>query len=269
MYQSHWGLQAQPFGDARRGGAFYQSPTHEEALARLYFLVEQRRRLGLLLGAPGSGKSLLLSVFAHELRQAGGHVAATQLQGLEPVELLWELAVQLGLNPPAPTSVPELWRMLNDRLAEHRFQQWSTVILLDDADQAAPRVLDQVLRLDRQASATGSELTLVLTARPDRVMHLGVAFTELTDLRIDLTPWDLDETEGYLRSALEQAGCRRAVFDPEAVARLHELTGGIPRRVSRLADLALLAGAGQGLEHIDAEVVQSVYRELEVAPCSR
>ena len=64
MYASHWGLRESPFRNCLDPHCFYQSPTHEEALARLHFLVEQHRRLGLLLGPDGSGKSLLLEVFA-------------------------------------------------------------------------------------------------------------------------------------------------------------------------------------------------------------
>ena len=75
MYQAHWGLQESPFRGLLDPKFFYQSPTHEEALARLQFLVDQQRRLGLLVGPPGSGKSLLLEVFAAAAspqRPAGG-----------------------------------------------------------------------------------------------------------------------------------------------------------------------------------------------------
>ena len=71
MYQSHWGLRESPFRNCLDPQSFYQSPTHEEALARLHFLVEQHRRLGLLLGPAGSGKSLLLEVFAAATRRRG------------------------------------------------------------------------------------------------------------------------------------------------------------------------------------------------------
>jgi len=70
MYQTHWGLQESPFRGCLDPKSFYQSPTHEEALARLHFLVEHGRRLGLLTGPSGSGKSLLLEVFgSHEFDQ--------------------------------------------------------------------------------------------------------------------------------------------------------------------------------------------------------
>ena len=50
-YQSYWGIRCAPFRGCFDPEFFYQSPTHEEALARLHFLVEQRRRMGLLIGA--------------------------------------------------------------------------------------------------------------------------------------------------------------------------------------------------------------------------
>ena len=87
----------------------------------------------------------------------------------------------------------------------------------------------------------------------------------LADLRIDIEPWGRDETEKYLRASLAQAGCRTAVFAEPALARLQELSHGIPRRINQLADLALLAGAGQDLPQIGPEVVESAYRELSVA----
>ncbi len=64
MYETHWGLDVSPFRGLADPRFFYCSPTHDEALARLTFLVENRRRLGLLLGEPGSGKTLVLKVLS-------------------------------------------------------------------------------------------------------------------------------------------------------------------------------------------------------------
>ena len=99
MYQSHWGLREMPFSGCVDPKYFFPSPTHEEALARLHFLVENHRRLGLLFGASGFGKSLLLEVFAEQLRRSGQAVAKLNLVGLDSMEMLWQLAVGLGLNP--------------------------------------------------------------------------------------------------------------------------------------------------------------------------
>lgn len=264
MYHSHWGLAAAPFRGRLDPKTYHPSPTHEEALARLHFLVEERRRLGLLLGEPGSGKSLALEVFARQLRRAGRPVVEIGLVGLEKGEFLRLLAMELGLNAERVAGTASLWRMLADRIAEHRFQQLETVLLLDDVDQAPQEVFGQLVRLAKFDPSPDSRLTLLLAGNPAGMGRLGINLLELAELRIDLEPWEPADTEGYIRAALAQAGCKAAVFDPAAVARLHELAQGLPRRVIQLADLALLAGAGRGLKQIDAETIDSACQELGV-----
>jgi type II secretory pathway predicted ATPase ExeA len=262
MYQAHWGLQESPFRGRLDPKFFYQSPTHEEALARLHFLSDQQRRLGLLVGPAGSGKSMLLEVFAQQLQRTGRPVAKLSLLGVEPAEMLWLLAAGWGLSLNPTQSLAALWRAVTDRLTEFRYQRLAAMALLDDADQADPQVLQHVTRLARFDPSPETRLTLVLAGHNERIAKLGEPLRELVDLRIEVEPWEAADTKEFLDERLAQAGGRSPVFADEAVARLHELSHGIPRRVSRLADLALLAGAGQDLQQIDAGVVEEVYQEL-------
>jgi general secretion pathway protein A len=262
MYSSHWGLKASPFCRGLDSHYFYTSPTHEEALARLHFLVENRRRLGWLTGPAGSGKSLLLTVFAEQLQRRGAAVSQMNLLGQEPAEMLWQLAADLGANPPLSAPAGVLWRTLEDRLMEHRWQQLDTVFLLDEADGASDQIALTLLRLMQFDESSESRLTIVLAGRRERLTPLGKRLGELTELRIDLEPWEQPETENYLNHSLQQAGRSEPVFSESAMERLHALTAGNPRQVSRLADLALVAGAGEELTQINAAVVDSVSREL-------
>jgi len=262
MYQSHWGLRDTPFRTCLDPGFFYQSPSHEEALARLHFLVEEHRPLGILTGQPGSGKSLLLEVLAEQLRRSGRAVAKTSLLAMQTTEMLWQLAAGLGCNPDRSATIGSLWQTLSDRLIEHRYERRDTALLLDDADRADRDLLAQVARLVHLGTTAESRLTVVLVARPSRLDRLGSDLLELAELRVDVEPWDPLETEQYVNSSLARAGSTSAVFADEALARLQQLTGGVPRRVNQLADLALIAGAGQDLQQIDADVVQSAYEEL-------
>ncbi len=264
MYQSHWGLREIPFRNRLDPRFFFESPTHEEGLARLHFLVEQRRRLGLLMGGSGSGKSLLLEIFAAQNRQKGYPVASFSLLALDPSEFLLELAQRFALNPPTNCSLPALWQMLLDRINEYRYMQLPTLILLDDADRAAPVLLPQITRLAQYDLTPESRLTLVLAGRQQRMGRLGEDLLELAEIRIDLDVWQSNDTEAYVKSSLSRAGRNEPIFDTTALARLHDLAQGVPRRVNQLADLALLAGAGRGLPNIDAHTVDSVYEELGV-----
>lgn len=262
MYQRHWGLEESPFASRVNPGSFYESPTHEEALARLDFLVDERRRLGLLMGPAGSGKSLVIGLFARRSRDLGRVAVEIGLVGVEPEEFPVLLAIGLGLNPRPGLSGPAIWRLVGDRIAEFRYQQTPTVLLLDDADGARPAVLTQVTRLAKSESGPDSRLTIVLAGQPTPMGRLGTALLERADLRIDLEAWERADTAQFIESSLRKAGRSTPVFGGPAVTRLHELAQGIPRRVSQLADLALVAGAGRNLTSIDAETVDSACREL-------
>ena len=262
MYQSHWGLRESPFRNCLDPQFFYPSPTHDEALARLHFIVEERRRLGLLMGPAGSGKSFMLELFAPQLRRSGRKVAMLNLIGVEPDEMLWLLAAQFGRYLDRTTSTTVLWRALSDRLVEFRYQQLDAAILLDDADQASRSVLPHLVRLAKYDSSPASRLTLILVGERERMGRLGDAILGLAELRIDLEPWAPEDTQNFVIKSLCQAGRQLPVFAEPAIARLHELSHGIPRQVRQLADLALVAGAGRELKQIGPDVVESVYHEL-------
>ena len=201
-------------------------------------------------------------IFARQLRAAGNQVAALNLMSLSATEFLWELATQLHRNPGTADPPFQLWRSIVDRLAENRYQQLPTVILLDDADEVGADVFGHITRLLHQDFARQSSLTVVLASDPTRLERLGRRILELSELRIELEPWDSEDTLKYLQSALRIAGSNQDVFDAQAASRLHELTQGVPRQVSYLAELALLAGAGRELPQIDAATVDSVHEEL-------
>ena len=264
MYHSHWGLDEPPFQTRLDPRFFHESPTHEEALARLHFLVDYRRRLGLLIGPQGSGKSLLLEVFAGELRERGLPVARVNLMGSDRLEMMWLLACELGLNPCRETTFPSLWRSVTDRITEYRYQQLETALLFDDADRASEEALTHVARLAQFDCSPDARLTIVMASSPERIRRLGDPLLERAELRIDIEPWSPSDTEDYVKASLARAGRESPLFDTSAIQRLHQLGEGIPRRINQLADLALLAGAGQQLDEIDEATVESVYHELGV-----
>lgn len=263
MYLSYWQLRAKPFGGATQP-AYIPSSTHEEALARMHYLIESRRRLGLLLGPPGCGKSFLLDLLARQLRRVSAAAACFSLQGLSAREMLWKLADSFGLYPDPVASSFDLWLQIDQQVAENRCQGIATVVLLDDADSAQRETLEQVVRLARGEPGLPNRLTLALAGRSDRISALGRQLLELADLRIDLAAWDFTDTENYVRQSLVRAGRKNSAFSAEGLLRLHELSDGAVRRVALLADLALLAAAGGKLPLVDDHTVQAVYDELGV-----
>ena len=259
VLETYWGLRESPFRSLNERKYFFASPTHTEALARLQFLLQQQRSLGVLSGAEGMGKSLLLKVFAHELRQSGAAACSANLLGMEPTDFAWSLAADLGTNPRTADSSFVLWRRIADRLHENRCQGQTTVLLLDDADQALHDVLIHVLRLLK--SHPGA-VTIILAVDESRLSRLGGDLLQLAELRIRLEPWDQHDVGAYLRTTLERAGRTQNPFEDTAVVRLQELSNGIPRWVAQCAELSLASGAAQRLETIPADIVEAVHQEL-------
>lgn len=260
MYQAHWGLRESPFRSSRDVRYFYESPMHDEALSRLHYLVENHRRVGLLVGPRGTGKSLLLDVFRQQLRRQGADVAEASALGTSERDLLWLLADSLRLNPQGDADTFRLWRSITDCVVELRYQRRPVVLLVDDVDRAGDDVKRLCLRLAQIDPSPDSLVTLVLSVAEER--RLGRTLLELCDLRIDLDPWDADDTAGYLSASVANAGRTDPIFDLAATQRIHALAQGIPRRVSQLAELSLVAGAGKLLTTVDEATVESAYREL-------
>jgi general secretion pathway protein A len=258
----HWGFERWPFRGTKKAENFYPTAGNGEVLARIEFLVESRRRLAALLGDTGVGKSLLLQTAARKLSRHGRAVAVVDVAGASAREFLWSVAAGLAASPSTEFDNARLWRQIADRISENRLQQINTVLLVDDAGQAGPDVMGQVLRMLRLDNSPAARWTIVLTAEPTQAARWSPALRELVDLRIDLPPWAVEDTVGYVQTALVDAGRFEPLFEEQALARLHGLAEGVPRRVARLADGALLAGAAAGLSMIDEAVVESVDEEL-------
>ncbi len=264
MYHAHWGLLESPFHGGLDLRYLYREPSYEEALARLQFLVEDNRRLGILLGDSGVGKSLLLSAFAKWLKRQGSAVALVSMAGADPHDLVWSLAEQLGVSHPLGNTAGVLWRRIVDALAEQRLQDRRTVLLVDDADETSPETHDYLLRVAQLDAGHRGGPTMILAAQPQRIEKLGRRLLELAELRIDLRCWALEDTERYLQTALSTAGREESVFASDAISHLHDLAQGIPRRIKQLADFSLAAGAGMGATRIERQTVDAVYDEIGI-----
>lgn len=259
MYQAYWGLTQSPFAPALCRQLAAQHPLCGEALARLDFLVDHRSRFGLLVGPSGSGKSLVLGEFVRRKRAAGSAVALIDATGIPATEVLLELAVAWGCDPIATSDPSTLWRLATDRLAELRLEQVPAVLVIDNLDQATGDALIMVQRLLQMVDV---EFTVVASACDDAVSRLGRRLLDLAELRIELALWTADDTRDYLSGSLAAAGRHEPAFADRAVERLFQLSGGAPRRVGQLAQLALIAGAGQSLTQIDEQTVLAVHEEL-------
>ncbi|MBD15528.1 MAG: hypothetical protein CMJ72_10225 [Planctomycetaceae bacterium] len=243
MYPTQWGLTKSPFPSGIDLQLFYEGFNQREALARLRYLTSHPSRCGLMLGNAGFGKSHLLQLFAKECRLHGKAVALVDLLGLSTHEFLWQLGIQLEAAVHIENQPPRLFRQLTDRFQELSFERQRIVLLLDNVDQVGPDLRTLLLRLAQNETTRATGLTLVFSANASHSAQLGERLLDLVDLRIDLEAWDELDTIGYLQLALVAVGLEQPLFNDEGISELHRISGGVPRKINRLAEHSLLVSS--------------------------
>jgi len=265
MYKDYWGLKENPFRNVLDSRYWFASKAHEEALARLCFLVEENRRGGLLLGDIGSGKSLVLQMFAQEMARSRRRFAMVGSPAFDGRELLYDLAGQFGLAPRPADSRADLWRQLSSFVKENRYQDLHTVIVVDDAHMIteAPMLTDcrLLFNLDEDPQA---RLTVIFSGQPKftQMVRHDASLMQLFDLSFTMEPLSTEECTQYVGHRLDLAGRTDPVFDEGALSKIHDLSRGLPRQINHLCDLAMLSACDQQVDRIDAAVVEGVYNEL-------
>ena len=262
MYESYWGLSAAPFSNRLSTKWFHESENHEEALARLFYLIEQKRGFGLLSGSAGTGKSLTLKVLCKQVQRSQRHVAYTNLLGVDAQEMLWNLALALGLAPSESESRWNLWRKITDQMHSLQMTGTQTIFLFDHFERADPTCLSLLERLFCTAAEACSLSTFITAVRTKELPRLSGILSELADLRVELAPLQLDETDEFITDMLKQAGSDRQIFTNDATLQIHAHTQGCPRLINRLCELSMIAGMAADKDKIDGALVNSVSSSL-------
>lgn len=270
MYANYWNLTDSPFRTDPDPRWFVETPGHDEALARLLFVIENRRRCGVLTGPSGVGKTITLEVLAKQVRRRPGAVAAVNLLGKTVHELLADVAGELGLAPASKHSTTHLWRDVEDFLRGSHATRQATVLIFDHADQAAPECVTALGRLAQLGSFGQASVTLIVGVASDSSSSLTRWLRDIADVPVELGNLSPDDAAGYVQSLLAKAGNASQLFDPAALDRLSELSHGNPRELNRLCELSLLAAMVAGDTQVDEATVESVGREfIPARPATR
>lgn len=263
MWKRHWGLSADPFlGSA---SSFVRTSSHDEAVARLSDTIESGQRLALLRAGEGLGKSMVLAQTLVEMRSPYRRFARVSSPA-DGTTLFSGLAESLGAPPILSLNRTNAWKSLVDAVRVCRLQKLHVVLVVDDCqhlvEDADRRDLERLSHCDPNSS---TRLT-VLQAHRDPEATGGDPFSAQTawQLVVRLHPLTRSETTSYLKEKLAWSGRSGSPFTHRAEGRIHELSGGIPRGIDRLASLGLMAGALQSLDRVTPEVVEGVAGECSL-----
>jgi len=272
MYESYWQLREKPFESGAGGKFYYPAETHQAAILKLRWAIENRRAAALLAGASGLGKTMVAGMVHGVLDESFGPYVHLCFPQMPADQLMAYLAAWLtGGDVKGPAG--EVWQSV-DRierfLADNSRRGRHAVVVIDEAHLLTQRdTLEAIRMLSNFATDGTPDMTVVLSAQVGLlpVLDRTPQFEERLAVKCLLSPLSRAETAEYVEHRLRQAGAGRPLVEPDAMGTLWELTGGNPRRINRLCDLALLIGYAEQLHTITAAQLEAISEELvAVAP---
>ncbi len=267
MYESYWRLKQKPFENCADPRFYYPGETHQAGLLKLRYTVENRRGAALLAGPSGVGKTLLISMLRASLGENVGPFVHICFPQMPAADLLAYLADELessatgGDTPSVQRSVRRISRALLSNAEQGRH----TVIVIDEAHLIGDAATFETLRLLLNFEANGVPAVTILLVGETALLPMidrMPQWEERLGVKCLLKPFVEAETAAYVEHRLRVAGAPRSLVEPAAIGTLQELTHGIPRRINRLCDLALLVGYAEEQPVLSAGHFESVSREL-------
>ena len=270
MYREFYGLIRSPFEMTPDPAFLYLGETHREGLATLIYGVRSKKGFVLLTGEIGTGKTTLLHSL---LAQLDASTASAYVFNplLDPLDFFRMVFDEFGIETPCRTKADYLLA-LNHFLIERLERNETVLLIVDEAQNLTPELLEEIRLLSNLETATSKLIQILLVGQPE--LNELLSRPELRQLRQrivlhhHLSPLDRDDLDAYVDERLRLAGYTgKGIFKRSARSALFAITGGVPRLVNIVCDGALLAGYAQQLTTLDGDIIREFARDLRlVAP---
>jgi len=253
MYKDFYGLQEKPFSKTPDPRFLYLSKGHQEALARLQYVIEERE-IALLTGEIGCGKTTISRALMDSMGD-GYHFSFIINPRLNVMEFLRGIARGLLVESPS-SNKDELLREITEALYLFHQEGRCPVFIIDEAQLITDREIFEEIRLLTNFQLDDRNLlSMIIMGQPELRTILAAPvyepFRQRVAINYHLSPLDLVETMEYLDFRMERAGGSAGLFSPDAVQQIYELSGGVPRRINLIATNSLLDGFGTDACWID------------------
>jgi|RhiMethySRZTD1v2_1073278.scaffolds.fasta_scaffold02294_6 general secretion pathway protein A len=272
MYEQYFGLRERPFDLTPNPRFLVLTESHREALANLEYGIGSKKGITLIVGEAGSGKTTMIRAAVEKL-PARVHCVHLHNPTLSRDEFNEMLAARFKLSKEASQSKAAMLIELESLLRSRRASNEQTVLVVDEAQSLPGELLEEIRLLANIETNDEKLMTLIIAGQPELAERLNdQSLRQLKQriaLRCALRPLSPQETAAYIAGRIRAAGGTGAkVFTREAVALIHERSGGIPRTISVISDNALVGGFAAGQRPVGSDLVREICRDFDLSPQS-
>jgi type II secretory pathway predicted ATPase ExeA len=268
MYKKFFGLKENPFNVNPDPRYLFLTPHTQEALACLTYGIETRKGFVLLTGEVGTGKTTLINKLLEWLHKENVFTAFVFNPRLSVAQFFDFMMADFGI-PCESHQKGQMLLKLNQWLLDRYRAGERAVLVVDEAQNLSPQMLEEIRLLTNLETSTEKLLQIVLAGQPELEQKLNQP--ELRQLRQRITlraktrQLTLEETQGYIEERLRIAGSDNPdIFTPEAVATVHRYARGIPRVTNLLCEHALVSSFADQKNPVSAEIVEEVARDFDL-----
>ena len=266
MYKEYFGFKELPFSIAPDPRFLFMSEQHREALAHLIYGINAEGGFILLTGEVGTGKTTICRCLLGQIPE-NTDIAFILNPRMTVEELLAAVCDELGIQyPEGNSSIKIFVDNINAYLLAAFAKGRKTVLIMEEAQNLRPDVLEQVRLLTNLETDRQKLLKIIMIGQPElREMLARPDMRQLSQritARYHIGPLPKVEVGAYVDHRLSSAGVKRKLFPDSVINKLYNLSHGVPRLINVICDRALLGTYVQGKDRVDKNTLLKAAHEI-------
>lgn len=266
MYEQHFSFRCKPFELLPNPDFLFHSSTHKKAITYLDYGLKEKVGFILLTGEIGSGKTTIIRNFIKNLSSSVKlcRINNTKVSSQQLISMINE---DFGLDVEGKSKI-KLLSELNDFLIDQYAKNSQPILLIDEAQNLSPNLLEEIRLLSNLETDRAKLLQIILVGQPE--MNKTLMLPEMMQLRqrininYHISPLSIDETVKYITHRLTIAGNTSVIrFQGEMSELIYRFSRGIPRLINILCDFALLTAFVESKKEVSSDIVREVAKDLE------
>ena len=269
MYRKFFGLRSSPFNVNPDPRFLFLTQHVRESLACLTYGIHQRKGFILLTGEVGTGKTTAVHKLLEWLH--GQQIPSAFLFNprLSVAEFFTLVMHDFGIACDTQDKAQVILRLNDWLLAQYRAGR-TAVLVIDEAQNLTPELLEEIRLLTNLETATEKLLQIVLCGQPEldeRLKHHDMRqLRQRITLRAQTHRLTQDETHRYIGQRLKTAGAQNGqqIFSPAALDRVYAHARGNPRITNLICEHALISAFADQKTIVEPQMVDGVATDFQL-----